>query len=51
MRPNGDQSRSLDPLNGVDANAVFAWLDKHCRENPLQKIGFLDVSNGIEEIG
>ena len=25
----------IDPLKGLDAAAIYAWLDQHCRENPL----------------
>jgi hypothetical protein len=27
-----------DPLNGVDAQAVWAWVDNYCRANPLDKV-------------
>ena len=27
-----------DPLHGVDAEAVWAWVDNYCRANPLDKI-------------
>jgi len=27
-----------DPLNGVDANAVWAWMDNYCQANPLDAI-------------
>jgi hypothetical protein len=28
-------SDNLDPLQGVDADAVFYWLDNYCREHPI----------------
>jgi hypothetical protein len=27
-----------DPLNGMDAEAVFAWVDNYCRAHPLDTI-------------
>ncbi len=27
-----------DPLNGVDAQGVWAWLDNYCHANPLEPI-------------
>ena len=27
-----------DPLNGMDAEGVFAWIDNYCRAHPLDKI-------------
>ena len=27
-----------DPLNGVDAFAVWAWIDNYCRAHPLDTI-------------
>jgi hypothetical protein len=27
-----------DPMRGVDAQAVWAWIDNYCRANPLDKI-------------
>jgi hypothetical protein len=27
-----------NPLNGVDANAVWAWMDNYCRANPLDDV-------------
>ena len=27
-----------DPLNGVDAEAVWAWVDNYCGANPLDTI-------------
>ncbi len=32
-----------DPLNGVDANAVFAWLDIYCRSRPLENLAQADI--------
>jgi hypothetical protein len=29
---------SIDPLQGVDAQAVLAWVDNYCQVNPLDKI-------------
>jgi hypothetical protein len=28
----------VDPLNGVDAPGVWAWIDNYCRANPLATI-------------
>lgn len=28
-----------DPLNGVDSDAVWAWMDNYCRADPLDSIG------------
>jgi hypothetical protein len=28
----------IDPLNGLDANAVLAWLDNYCAAHPLDQI-------------
>ena len=27
----------LDPLRGVDAEAVWAWVDNYCHAHPLAK--------------
>jgi hypothetical protein len=27
-----------NPLNGVDADAVWAWMDNYCRANPLDHV-------------
>jgi hypothetical protein len=27
-----------DPLNGIDANAVWAWVDNYCQANPLDHL-------------
>lgn len=32
----------------TDANAVAAWADKHCRENPLKNIGDASVNLVLE---
>jgi hypothetical protein len=29
---------NLDPLQGLDANAVAAWIDSYCQQHPLQDI-------------
>jgi hypothetical protein len=29
---------SLDPLSGLDAEAVWAWIDNYCRANPLEEV-------------
>jgi hypothetical protein len=29
---------NLNPLNGVDGNAVWAWMDNYCRAHPLVSI-------------
>ena len=31
-------SPNLDPLNHLDANAVFHWMDNYCRAHPLDGI-------------
>jgi hypothetical protein len=31
-------SPDLNPMEGIDANAVFAWVDNYCRAHPLVKI-------------
>ena len=28
----------IDPLNGLDAQAVWAWIDNYCRDHPLSLI-------------
>ena len=28
----------IDPLHGVDSQAVLAWIDNYCRDNPLSSI-------------
>jgi hypothetical protein len=28
----------LDPLRGLDADAVYAWLDGYCRNHPAESI-------------
>lgn len=38
----------LDPLNNVDANGVWAWVDNFCRDHPLTSlegvgINFIEV--------
>jgi hypothetical protein len=30
---------NLKPLRGVDAEAVFAWMDNYCRAHPLVILG------------
>ena len=27
-----------NPLNGLDADAVWTWMDNHCRANPLDDL-------------
>src|SRR4051812_10777106 len=34
---NADESTS-EFLEGVDAGAIFGWIDNYCRSNPLMKI-------------
>lgn len=29
----------LDPLNGVDGEAIWAWMDNYCKAHPLENIG------------
>jgi hypothetical protein len=33
-----DSTGRDDPLNGVDADAVWAWMDNYCHGNPLDHI-------------
>ena len=40
---NGD-----DPLKGLDAPAVFAWIDNYCRANPLHHVNKAAGSLAIE---
>jgi hypothetical protein len=28
----------LDPLHGLDANAVYRWMDNYCRDHPAEKL-------------
>jgi hypothetical protein len=28
----------IDPLNGVDAQAIWAWMDNYCQANPLHDV-------------
>jgi hypothetical protein len=28
----------VDPLNGVDAGAVWAWMDNYCQAHPLDDV-------------
>jgi len=30
--------RGIDPLNGVDAQAVWGWTDNYCQAHPLETI-------------
>lgn len=30
--------QNIDPLNGTDAEGVWAWIDNYCAANPLIKI-------------
>jgi hypothetical protein len=34
----GYMGPGLDPLNGTDAEGVFAWLDNYCHAHPLDLI-------------
>jgi hypothetical protein len=29
---------TVDPLHGVDAEAVVAWVDRYCRTHPLEMV-------------
>ena len=29
---------TIDPLNGMDAQGVWAWIDNYCRANPIDEI-------------
>jgi hypothetical protein len=31
-------SKGFDPLRGLDANAVWAWIDNYCRVHPLETV-------------
>jgi hypothetical protein len=33
---NAASSTFKDRLEGIDADAVYAWLDNYCRQNPLE---------------
>jgi hypothetical protein len=35
----GTFSENLNPLQGVDADAVFYWLDNYCRARPTARFG------------
>jgi hypothetical protein len=35
----GDATNGANPLNGLDANAVFGWIDNYCSIHPLSPIG------------
>jgi len=37
-----------DPLNGLDAKAVWAWMDNYCQANPLEQIA--EVAAAFAEI-
>ena len=30
--------KSIDPLQGLDGFAVWAWMDNYCRVNPLHEV-------------
>jgi hypothetical protein len=32
------EGSSVDPLDGTDANGVWAWIDNYCRKNPLDQL-------------
>lgn len=34
----GASGGSLDPLNGVNAEGVWDWIDNYCRTNPLKSV-------------
>ena len=34
----GFVGNGMDPLDGIDREAVGAWIDRYCRENPLKNI-------------
>jgi hypothetical protein len=29
---------SLDPMNGVDAQGIFVWIDNYCLAHPIEQI-------------
>jgi hypothetical protein len=35
----GFMGNGFDPLQGLDANAVTAWLDNYCRTHSLENLG------------
>jgi hypothetical protein len=32
------QAYGVDPLDGTDAEAIFAWIDNYCRSKPLDQL-------------
>lgn len=34
----GFGNSSYDPLRGIDAEAVWAWVDNYCRNHPLDTV-------------
>jgi hypothetical protein len=32
-------SENLNPLEGLDSDAVLYWIDNYCRSHPLEKLG------------
>ena len=38
-------SADLDPLNGMDAQAIYAWISDYCEANPSAQI--LDAANAF----
>jgi hypothetical protein len=34
----GAFNEEMDPLDGVDADEVWAWMDNYCHANPLDRI-------------
>jgi hypothetical protein len=37
-----------DPLNGLDADAVWAWVDNYCQSHPLEAIWIAAVQLSLD---
>jgi hypothetical protein len=33
-----ERSPEVEPLHGIDADGVWAWIDNYCQANPLKDI-------------
>src|SRR5262245_1846687 len=42
-------SANYNPLRGVDADGVWYWLDKYCREHPLDSVSDIALKAFISE--
>jgi hypothetical protein len=34
----GTNRKGFDPLTGIDAQGVWAWIDNYCRTHPLDSV-------------